>query len=115
MIPLHARHEKAYSVRKVPVTAELCAFVHREQGEVYRVVSKTVPFQAELKPQALKITGLFHQQRGLSPKSGQEGTLPAPQSLQELLSLGGTRLSPIHHPGQLQRVKLRGEVHATWN
>lgn len=41
-------------VRKVPVTAELCAFVHREQGESQGGFQRQFPFQAELKPQALK-------------------------------------------------------------
>lgn len=98
---------------KVPVTAELCAFVH-EAGRITGWFSKTVPFQAELKPQALKSLVLFHQQRVCLLRVAR-GTLPAPQSLQRLLSFRRTRLVPIHHPGQLQRVKLRGEVHATWN
>lgn len=49
-------------VKKVPVTAELCAFVHREQGESESAIQRQLPPSA-VETTGFEVTGLFPHHR----------------------------------------------------
>lgn len=49
-------------VKKVPVTAELCAFVHREQGESESAIQRQLP-PSTVETTGFEVTGLFHHHR----------------------------------------------------
>lgn len=101
-------------VKKVPVTAELCAFVHREQGESESAIQRQLP-PSTVETTGFEVTGLFHHHRVHLLEWPEKGfwCCLLLMSCCVLRREEGVLLATAQ--GCCGERKFRGKVHATWN